>query len=237
MPHHAGARRSAVPRNAIAFALLAAVGCTSDDGDVVVIAHSESGRSVIASPVDPRRVHAGVVRRLRAAGPVGDSIARYYVLADSADSLDAAFQEQRAALNRDARAMAAADRRSASYAREFDGLMKRVAMATRTREARDRLRRRATVLRTRLGSRMSTITRTPEGAERLRIALDSAAREHGTEVRRAPLSSRAPSGQGASLQLEPGVWWIAVEDERGELRAVRRHEVRAGVRDTVHIGS
>ena len=237
MSYHVGAQWSALPRNAIAFALLAAMGCTSDDGEVVVIANSESGRSVIASPVDPRRVYAGVVRRLHAAGPVGDSIARYYALADSADSLDAAFQEQRAALNRDARAMAAADRRAPSYAREFDAYMKRVATATRTREARDRLRRRASSLRARLGNRMSTVTRTPEGAERLRAALDSAAREHGAEVRRAPLSSRAPSGQGASLELAPGVWWIAVEDERGELRAVQRHEVRAGVRDTVRIGS
>ena len=237
MPHHAGARWSAVSRNALAFVLLAALACASDDGNVVVIAHSESGRSVIASPVDPRRVHAEVVRRLRASGPVGDSIARYYALADSADSLDAAFQEQRATLNRDARVMAAADRRTPSYAREFDAYMKRVAAATSTREARDRLRRRANALRTRLGSRMSTVTRTPEGAERLRVALDSAAREHGGEVRRAPLSSREPSGQGVSLELEPGVWWIAIEDERGELRAVRRHEVRAGVRDTLHMGS
>lgn len=237
MPYHAGARWSAVPRNAIAFALLAAAGCTSDDGDVVVIANSESGRSVIASPVDPRRVHADVMRRLRAAGPVGDSIARYYALADSADSLDAAFQEQRAALNREARARTAADRRTPSYAREFDSYMKRVAAATRTREARDRLRRRATMLRARLGSRMSTVTRTPEGSERLRLALDSAARASGGEVRRVPLRARAPSGQSVSLELQPGVWWLAVEDERGELGAVRRHEVRAGVRDTVHIGS
>jgi hypothetical protein len=144
----------------MAFAFLAAVGCSSDDGDVVVIANSESGRSVIASPVDPRRVHAEVVRRLRAAGPVGDSIARYYALADSADSLDGIFQEQRAALNRDARAMATVDRRTPSYAREFDAYMKRVATATRARESRDRLRRRATALRTRLGSRMSAVTRT-----------------------------------------------------------------------------
>jgi hypothetical protein len=83
---------------------------------------------------------------------------------------------------------------------------------------------------------MSTVLRTPEGTERLRVALDSAARERGAAVQRAPLRSRAPSGQDASLELEPGVWWIAVEDERGELRAVRRHEVRAGARDTVHMG-
>ena len=237
MPYHVGAPWSAMSRNAIAFALTATLGCTSDEGDVVVIANGEPGRSVMASPVDPRRIHAAVVRGLRAAGPVGDSIARYYALADSADSLDAAFQEQRAALNRDARVMATADRRTRSYAREFDSYMKRVATATRTREARDRVRRRATALRARLGNRMSTITRTPAGAERLRVALDSAAREHGAEVQRAPLISRAPAGQGASLELEQGVWWIAVEDERGELRAVRRHEVRAGVRDTLHIGS
>jgi hypothetical protein len=221
----------------MAFALLAAVGCTSDDGDLVVIASSESGRSVIASPVDPRRVHAEVVRRLRAAGPVGDSIARYYAIADSADSLGAVFQEQRTALNRDARAMATVDRRTPSYAREFDDYMTRVATATRTREARDRLRRRATALRTRLGSRMSTATRTPEGADRLRTALDSAARVRGREVQRVPLSSRAPAGRRASLELQPGIWWLALEDERGELHAVRRHEVRAGVRDTVHMGS
>jgi hypothetical protein len=221
----------------MAFAFLAAVGCSSDDGDVVVIANSESGRSVIASPVDPRRVHAEVVRRLRAAGPVGDSIARYYALADSADSLDGIFQEQRAALNRDARAMATVDRRTPSYAREFDAYMKRVATATRARESRDRLRRRATALRTRLGSRMSAVTRTTEGANRLRAALDSAARERGRKVRRVPLGSREPAGRRASLALRPGTWWLALEDERGELHAVRRHEVRAGVRDTVHMGS
>ena len=232
MPHYAGARRSTVPRDILALTLLAATGCTSDDGNVVVITNSESGRSVIASPVDPRHVHAAVVRRLRGIGPVGDSIARYYVLADSADSLDATFQEQRAALNRDARAMATADRRSPSYARQFDAYTRRVAAATRAREARDRLRRRASALRTRLGSRLSTITGTPEGAARLRAALDSAARGGGGEVRRVSVSARP-----VSLELEPGVWWIAVEDERGEVRAVRRHEVRAGVRDTVHVGS
>lgn len=84
---------------------------------------------------------------------------------------------------------------------------------------------------------MSAIGRTPEGAARLRVALDSAAREHGAELRRASLTVRATSGQGAALELEPGVWWIALEDERGELRAVRRHQVRAGVRDTLRIGS
>jgi hypothetical protein len=215
----------------MAFALLVAWGCTSEDASVVVVVTSGSARSVIASPVDPRALRP-VVSPPSATPAITRSIARYYAATDSADSLDAAFRGARDSLNREARAMASADRRAPEYARNFDAFMGRVAVATRTREARDRVRRRAAALRAQLGpDAPDPAWRNAALDARLRAALDSAAHATGRPVVRETLRDR-----WATLAVEPGVWWLAVEDEDGRLRAVQRHDVGRGTRDTVRIG-
>jgi hypothetical protein len=199
---------------------------------VVVIVTHGSGRAVIASPIDPRALRAAVTPR-SATGAFAKSIARYYAVADSADSLDRAFQVERHALNRDARRLARADRRAPAYSRDYDAFMSRVAIATRTREARDRARRRAASLRAQLGAHApDPALRDAHPALPLRAALDSAARAQGQQIERVVLRDRQ-----AMLDLAPGVWWIAVEHDSGLLGGARRHEVRGGGRDTVRIGA
>jgi hypothetical protein len=111
--------------------------------------------------------------------------------------------------------------------------MARVAVATRTREARDRARRRAAALRAQLGANAPALMRRHAGpGRRLRDALDSAARTKGKEIVREVVRE----DRHATLELPPGVWWLAIETEDGLLGDVRRHEVRPGARDTVQIG-
>ena len=62
---------------------------------------------------------------------------------DSASRLDARFQREREAINRDVIAMRGADRRSPDYARRFDEIRRRTIAAESLRAARDRLRRQA----------------------------------------------------------------------------------------------
>jgi hypothetical protein len=206
-------------------------GCPSGDAALLVVVSQPSARAVIASPIDPRELR-GTVSLQGTAGPLAKSIARYYATADSADSLDAEFQRARNALNRDARTLARGDRRAPEYARDYDAFMSRVAIARRTREARDRARRRAASLRNQLGAQVpDTARRHADPSTRWRAALDSAALARGQQVKRASVRDRR-----ASLDLEPGIWWIAVEHAGGVLGGARRHEARAGARDTVRIG-
>jgi hypothetical protein len=110
--------------------------------------------------------------------------------------------------------------------------MARVAVATRTREARDRARRRVATLRAQLGADAPDLgERNAEPGARLRAALDSAGRANGRQILRTPLRD----GQ-ATLELPPGTWWLAVESEEGLITGVRRHDLRAEARDTVRIG-
>ena len=232
MPHHVGACWWRAARYATAFALLVVSGCTSDDATLLVIVTHGSGRAVIASPIDPRALRAAAPAT-SATGPVATSIARYYAVADSADSLDRAFQRERDLLNREGARLARADRRAAAYAGDYDAFMRRVAIATRTREARDRARRRAASLRAELGAHAPDVSRGPaDPADALRAALDSAARASGQAVERVTLRDRQ-----ATLGLEPGVWWIAVEHDGGFLSGTRRYEARREARDTVRIGA
>jgi hypothetical protein len=231
MPHHVGVRWSAAARSATAIALFVAQGCTSDESRVIVRVTDESARAAIASPVDPR-----ILREARsspsATGAVARSIVRYYAVSDSADSLDAVFRTARDSLNREARSLVGGDRHSIEYGERYDAYMSRVAVATRTREARDRARRRAAALRTQLGANAPDLTRRhADPGQRLRTALDSAARANGTGIVRESVRD----GQ-ATLELTPGIWWLAIETDDGLLSDVRRHEVRPGARDTVHIG-
>jgi hypothetical protein len=186
---------------------------------------------VIASPIDPRTLRAW--RSLRTeTGAVARSIARYYAASDSADSLDAAFERARDSLNREARSLTGGDRRSAEYGKRYDAHMVRVAVATRTREARDRARRRVATLRAQLGADApDSGARNAEPGARLRAVLDSAARASGRQIVRTLLRD----GQ-ATLELPPGTWWLAVESEDGLLTGVRRHDLRVEAQDTVRIG-
>ncbi|MGQ0713030.1 MAG: hypothetical protein ACT4PJ_04780 [Gemmatimonadaceae bacterium] len=230
MPHRVGYWLATAARTAAASALLVVTSCSSDDGELVVVVRNDSARAVIASPIDPRQLlRAAAAARSRPTGPLGDSIARYYAVASRADSLDALFQGERDALNREARSMANEDRRSRAYASAFDAYLRRAAAATRLRDARDEARRRAAALRARLGRRFPELGRavTPS----MRAALDSAARANGSEIQRAALR-----GGRTTMALAPGVWWIAIESDAGEISGVRRHEARPGMRDTVRVG-
>ena len=185
---------------------------------------------MIASPVDPRTLG----RTLSAvdASPRGRAIARYYATADSADSLDTTFQRERTALNRDARRLAGANRRTPEYARDYDRFMARVAGATRTREARDRTRRRVSALRTDLGTSASDPSRpVTDALRRWHTTLDSAARARGHQVQRSALRDNH-----AAFDLEPGVWWIFTEHDGGVPGRARRHEARRGAHDTLRLG-
>jgi hypothetical protein len=231
MPHHVGGRWAGAARCATAIALLVIQGCTSDEARVIVRVTNGSGHAVIASPVDPRALRAWTSSR-SATEAVARSIARYYAATDSADSLDLAFQRARDSLNREARGLTGGDRRTLEYGKRYDAYMARLAVATRTREARDRARRRAATLRAQLGADApDPAQRGAEPGARLRAALDSAARASGKQIVRASL------GKGeATLELPPGIWWLAVESEDGFLTGVRRHDMRAGASDTVRIG-
>jgi hypothetical protein len=230
MPDHVGACWCGTARYATAFALFVVSGCSSGDAELLVVTR-EPARAVIASPVDPR-----TLRRTSSdvdASPRGRAITRYYATADSADSLDIAFQRERLALNRDARRLAGADRRAPEYARDYDRFMARVTVATRTREARDRARRRVIALRTELGANapaQSSVASDP--LRRWHTALDSAARARGQEVQRAALRDNH-----AAFALEPGVWWIFMEHDAGVPGRARRHEARRGAHDTLRLGS
>jgi hypothetical protein len=232
MRHHAGARRSGAARFATTLVLLVSNACAPDEASVVVVVGGAEGRAVIASPIDPRTLRTATTREL-ASGPVVTSMARYYAALDSADSLDAVFQRTRDELTPDARRLAQGDRRTPEYAREYDAYMSRVAIATRTREARDRLRRRAIALRAQLERRgAGQLHGDSQVFARLRSLLDSAARSKGRSLVRAEIRDRR-----ATLDLEPGVWWLVVEHDSGLLGPIRRHQARDGARDTVRIGA
>lgn len=224
MPHHVGARWwSRAARYATAIALLVACERAARDATVVVIVSDGAASGVVASPVDPRPIRERATAR-SGSDPQGRSIARYYAVADSADSLDAVFQRARDSLNREAKALARDDRRAAEYARRYDSYMRRVAEAVRTREARDRARRRAGAMRTQLREALQA------EAMRFHRALDSTARGANRGVHRAQLHDRR-----ATLRLTRGRWWIAVQHDEGLLGTVQRYEARAGARDTVRL--
>ena len=231
MPHHDGARRSGAARYATAIALLVVQGCTSDEARIIVHVTNGSGRAVIASPVDPRTLRAWRSSR-PAAGALSSSIARYYAASDSADSLAAAFQRMRDSLNSEASRLTGGDRRSREYGERYDAYIRRVAAATRTREARDRARRRVASLRAQLGpDAPDPAQRNADPGAPLRAALESAARANGKRVIRESLRDAY-----ATLALPPGTWWLAIESDDGLLRHVQRHDVRPEARDTVRLG-
>jgi hypothetical protein len=231
MPDHVGRGWSDAARCVSTLALLVVVGCPSSEPSILVLVADDSARAVIASPVDPRTVRAAPPSR-SVSEAVTKSIARYYAVSDSADSLDAAFRSTRDSLNRDARALTSADRRSSAYGERFDRYLARVAAATRTREARDRARRRAATLHAQLGANAPDRTARRPGPASLHAALDSVARATGRRIHRIPLRNRR-----GVVEVTPGTWWLALESAQGTISNVTRHDAQAGARDTIRIGS
>lgn len=127
----APARRSgrALGFDSVRAGLLAALLASACIGSERAKPGTASGTAVLDSTSSPARVVA--------AGR-SDTAAT-----DSASILDARFQREREAINRDVMAMRGADRRSPDYARRFDGIRRRTIAAESLRAARDRLRRRA----------------------------------------------------------------------------------------------
>jgi hypothetical protein len=231
MPDHVGRGWSDAARRVSTLALLVVLGCPSNDGSILVLVAHDSARVVIASPIDPRTVRAAPPPR-SASEAVTKSIARYYAVADSADSLDAAFRRTRDSLNREARSLTGDDRRTSEYGERFDRYLAGVALATRTREARDRARRRAATLHAQLGPYAPDRVARRGGPGSLRAALDSAAQATGRRIHRVPLRDRR-----GLVDVTPGTWWLALESAHGTISNVTRHDAKAGARDTIRMGS
>jgi hypothetical protein len=120
---------------------------------VIDTTHASTAQEVLAAPSRPATVASTAPAATR--GASGDSVALYYALADSADSLDAMFQRARASLNSEARAIdGASDRRARDYATRYAAFEARRDSAEMLRTRRDRLRVRRDALRTRLGNRI-----------------------------------------------------------------------------------
>lgn len=212
--------------------VLAACSRTSEIAVVLDSSAPTRGLEVVAVPVDPATLRrpeppppAALPRR------TADSVARWRRLADSAAALDAIFQGEREALNAEALALRALDRRGADYARRYDAFRRRQASADSLRAARDRLRRSAEPLRARLADHVPAGTLGAPDTTRWppRAMLDTLA-DGARHARSAPLA-----GGRALLPLRPGVWFLGVtEAGRTPLRFTRL-EVARGKRDTVRL--
>ena len=206
--------------------LASALGACADRGrrgELTVVLDSiraERPSEVVLVPADP----ASLLAPPASAPPVprerADSVARWRRLADSASALDRRFQTERAAINREVRAMEGGDRRSTDYARRFDDIQRRTIAAESLRTMRDGLRRRAALVRP------AGATDSPAAADaraRLLAVADGPRRAHTLRIGRHPVSVRLP----------PGSWWIGVADTADVPGSFTRFEVRAGARDTV----
>ncbi|HJU66238.1 MAG TPA: hypothetical protein VJ596_11200 [Gemmatimonadaceae bacterium] len=165
----------------------------------------------LRAPPDARRASATVARD---APPASNGVAAFD---DSARRLDAAFQAEREAINREAIALRGTDRRTRAYAVAHAELERRIAAAERVRSERDAFR-----------VRSAEHQRERPADDTIRAPLPTG---RDSAVRRMLLNG------SAMLRLTSGTWWIAGANSDGALvgRAVR-HEVRAGERDTVRLG-
>lgn len=145
-------------------------------------------------------------------GVTADSAAIYLALADSALSLDSAFQRERAALNDEAVAMRRDDRRSAGYRSRYQAFERRYADATALRARRDSLRQRLTSI------------------ERRHPALA----RYGTRAATPPVAAARRAtirGDTVRLSLPPGRWWIALDTPAPATEVL----VARASRDTIHL--
>ena len=208
----------------------------ADEGRVTVVVDttgSSTALEVLALPIDPATIAPSLtVGASEARGtPRGDSIARFVSLRDSAASIDADFQRERAALNADAERFATLDRTSADYARAWDAHRARLVAAERLRATRDRLRGRAAALAKQLGDAVppdDSTRRAQQGAAR-RQAFDTA-----SDGSRSVQAAGVREGS-ATLTLEAGTWWLGATPPGAAPSAFTRIELSAGARDTVRL--
>lgn len=157
-------------------------------------------REVIAVPVDPTALLRDSVSTSPPRTP-RDSTVRAY--RDSVLALDQRFQAERAALNREARSLAALDRRTREYHTRYDAFRKREMDAESLRTTRDRLRAHV--------GRVESPSDTPRAGSvnfTARFAIDAA-----TDGTRQTVVSRAEQDT-VVLPLSRGRWWVGVARER-----------------------
>lgn len=184
---------------------------------------------VLALPVDP-----ATLREPDGSAPGGaanDTLARLRALGDTVTIVDAQFQDERDALNAEARAMRALDRWAPSYARRFDAFRLRAIAAESLRARRDRMQRREGAQRERLAHLLPSAAEQRNAQGRHREKLLSAG--DGSRITRsAPMSSSA-----TSLSLPPGRWWLGLAPAGGIPATYRALTVSAGSRDTLRLTS
>jgi hypothetical protein len=177
--------------------LSTAAGCRGTPADAtVIVLDSSAGRDsleVVALPVDPAS--------LRSSNPGQYSVAPPDSEADSIAALDARFQQERNALNAEATALHAGDRRSPEYSKRFDAWRRRALAADSVRARRDRLHAR---------SRRSDVP-AAKGESTIRATLLRATSTDG----RAPIARRLAPGDSVSLDLSRGDWWVGVANPGG----------------------
>jgi hypothetical protein len=170
------------------LAIVASCRARADDASMIVL-DSSAGRDsleVIAIPIDPASLQSSRTKPLSGAAASTP--------ADSLTTLDARFQEQRTALNAEARALEVADRHSPEYSGRFDAWHRHAVAADSLRARRDKLRVRALHSAHREGNAEST----------LRATLLNTRSSDG----RAPVVRVLASGDSVSLDLSNGDWWI-----------------------------
>jgi uncharacterized lipoprotein NlpE involved in copper resistance len=168
------------------LAIVASCRARADDATMIVL-DSSAGRDsleVVALPIDPASLRSSPAKPLSAASTAADSLT----------TLDARFQEQRTALNAEARALEVADRRSPEYSGRFDAWHRHAVTADSLRARRDKLRVRALHSAELAGNAEST----------LRATLLSARSSDG----RAAIRRVLAGGDSVALDLSNGDWWV-----------------------------
>ena len=141
---------------------------------------------VIALPIDPASLRPAPARPRS-----GAAVSTH---ADSVAALDARFQEERTALNAEARTLEVADRRSAEYSGRFDAWHRRAIAADSLRVRRDKLRARA--------------LRSPDLAVHAESTLRATFIKARSSDGRAPLVRMLAGGDSVSFDLSTGDWWV-----------------------------
>ena len=206
--------------------------CEPASATLVVMSDSRADPAslvVVALPFDPAGLPAPTPPPLPD-GPRGDSVRLALAVHDSAALLDAGFQRSRTAANDAARALIPLDRYTAAYAEGFAAWSELASAAERTRESRDRLRKRVAALRERLGDAMPPLE-AHSSKTRPRATADSAARHFDRAIVETALTDGS-----ATLTLAPGAWWIATTGPEGTLQIpASTVELEAGRLDTLRV--
>jgi hypothetical protein len=193
-------------------ALLCICACTPDEGELVVLLDAGGGtRELRVYASEPPSTTTPALP----AGVTADTAAIYVALADSAARLDSTYQRERTALNAEAIAMRAEDRRSSAYRSRYQAFERRVDAATALRARRDSLRR-----------RMASLERARPGLTGYaRTVASSRSRTAPSPVRRVPVTSDT-----LRVGLPAGAWWLTVGEH-----APIRIAIERGASDTVRL--